>query len=613
MAKKTGGKIFLWIIMGLLFIGLMGFGATGLTGTVSKLGTVGEKDISINRYARELNSQLRAFEAQSGSPISFTQAQQIGLDRLVLDQLIIERVLDAETARLGISAGDENVRDQLLAINGFQDLSGNFSRETYRDALSRMGETEETFETSLRDEISRTILQAALLSGIAPSETYKNVMIDFAGERRAVTWAEVTSDLLTAPLPAPTSEELQSYYAENPDEFTALEERKVTYAILTPEMYQSTLEIDPESIATLYRERISEFNQPEKRLVERLVFFDEDAANSAFERIDSGQASFEEIVAERGLSLSDIDLGDVAIEDLGASGEAVFATPPQSVTAPLTTELGVAIFRVNAIIEAQSQSLEDVSSMLRDEIASSRARRLIDTERENVLDLLAGGATVEDLVDRTPMQIGQLDWNEETKDGPANYESFRIAVGSVEPGDYPELGDLSDGGIFALRVDEIIPPTLQPFSMVEDEVRAGWLETARAAAVERLATDLSDKILPLTSFESLGLVPNQETDLTRRGFVAGTPPEFVTEVFAAEIGDVSVIDNGATQIVARVDAIRAPDTTDPDVVSLSTALGERHANSIAQDLFERVVAALRRETEIRIDDAAVRAVHANFQ
>lgn len=613
MAKKTGGKIFLWIIMGLLFIGLMGFGATGLTGTVSKLGTVGEKDISINRYARELNSQLRAFEAQSGSPISFTQAQQLGLDRLVLDQLILERVLDAETARLGISAGDENVRDQLLAINGFRDLSGNFSRETYRDALSRMGETEETFETSLRDEISRTILQAALLSGIAPSETYKNVMIDFAGERRAVTWAEVTSDLLTAPIPAPTSEELQSYYAENPDEFTALETRKVTYAILTPEMYQSTLEIDPESIAKLYQERISEFNQPEKRLVERLVFFDEDAANSAFERIDSGQASFEEIVAERGLSLSDIDLGDVAIEDLGASGEAVFATAPQSVTAPLTTELGVAIFRVNAIIEAQSQSLEDVSSMLRDEIASSRARRLIDTERENVLDLLAGGATVEDLVDRTPMQIGQLDWNEETKDGPANYESFRMAVGSVEPGDYPELGDLSDGGIFALRVDEIIPPTLQPFSMVEDEVRAGWLETASAAAVERLATGLSDKILPLTSFESLGLVPNQETDLTRRGFVAGTPPEFVTEVFAAEIGDVSVIDNGATQIVARVDAIRAPDTADPDVVSLSTALGERHANSIAQDLFERVVAALRRETEIRIDDAAVRAVHANFQ
>ena len=41
MASSKGNRVFVWIILILLFVGLIGFGATGLTGNATRLGTVG--------------------------------------------------------------------------------------------------------------------------------------------------------------------------------------------------------------------------------------------------------------------------------------------------------------------------------------------------------------------------------------------------------------------------------------------------------------------------------------------------------------------------------------------------------------------------------------------
>jgi len=43
-----------------------------------------------------------------------------------------------------------------------------------------------------------------------------------------------------------------------------------------------------------------------------------------------------------------------------------------------------------------------------------------------------------------------------------------------------------------------------------------------------------------------------EAALTRTSFVGGTPPAFMTDVFAMETGDVRVIDNGTGAILVRL-------------------------------------------------------------
>ncbi|MEY2960509.1 MAG: hypothetical protein RLZ60_339, partial [Pseudomonadota bacterium] len=54
MAREKKTKLGVWVILGLLFFSLVGFGTTSLSGRTTTLATVGDKEITLNQYALEL-------------------------------------------------------------------------------------------------------------------------------------------------------------------------------------------------------------------------------------------------------------------------------------------------------------------------------------------------------------------------------------------------------------------------------------------------------------------------------------------------------------------------------------------------------------------------------
>jgi len=613
MAQKKGNRYFVWIIMILLFVGLLGFGTGGFGGAQQSIGSVGDKDISVAQYQRGLTEQLRAFEAQIGSPVSFAQAQQLGIDQAVIGQLVTQRTLDNEATNLGISVGDTRVREEVLQVPAFRDLSGDFDREAYRSTLQRSGLNERDFETSIREEISRTMLQGAVVGGVPGPDAYADVIVNFVGEARSVTWANVTAETLTEPLPGATDADLQVYYDANPDQFTAPETREITYAWLTPEMIQDELTIDDAALRELYDERINEFVRPERRLVERLVYVDQATADAAAARVAAGEVDFDALVVERGLDLADVDMGDVLPSDLGPAADAVFAAEAGAVVGPVNSSLGPALFRMNAVLAADEVSFEDASDDLRAELSAARARRVIEDSVESINDLIAGGATLEDLAERTDLTLGTISWREGNQDDIAAYEAFRTAAAAAQDGDFAELIDLTDGGVFALRLDAITPPTLRPLDDVRDAVSDAWdLQTEQEAILAK-AQDLTTQINPLTGFDTLGLTPNNGANLTRRSFVEGTPPAFMTDVFEMETGDTKVIDNGVGAIIVRLDDIAAPDLDDPQSQAERLAVRQQVASGISQDIFEAFANDLQVRTDVNIDQATLNALNAHLQ
>ena len=613
MAAKKGNKVILWGIVGLLFFGMVGFGATGLSGTVRTLGSVGDKDIALNDYARELNQQMRAYEAQIGAPLSFAEAQSIGLDQAVLAQMVARRALDNEAAQLGLSVGDERVREQILRISAFQGLSGQFDRLSYKSALERQGQSEAEFETALREEIARTLLQAAVVGGVPASPTYSTVLATYLGERRSVTRLVVDATYLNELVAEPTEADLIAYHAAHQAEFTRPETKEITYAWLTPDMLQDTVEIDETALRDLYQQRIGEYVQPERRLVERLAFGDQAAADAARAAIDSGAKDFDTLVADRGLDLSDVDMGDVSEDQLGAAGASAFAANPGDVVGPFASSFGPALFRVNAVLAAHEVSFEEARDDLRDELANSRARRMIDDQVGRVTDLLAGGATPEDLVNELGMALGTISYNIASEDGIAAYDSFRSAANAAKPGDYPALETLEDGGVFVLRVDSLREAEVLPLEEVIDEVRLGaWVEATHQAvlsAAEELAAGMDATTDPAT----LGLEPVTDAELTRRSFVAGTTTDYVSTIFQMRPGEVRVLDTGRQAILVRLDSIAPPDADDPALAAERVSIAEQVTASIVQDLFDAYVGVIQTGTEVKINQASVNAVNANFQ
>lgn len=613
MAKsKSISKVFVWILMGLLFVGLAGFGATNLSGTVRVVGSVGDEPISVDDYFRELQQEMRAFQAQSGQPLSFQQAQALGLPQQVLSRLITIAALNNEAKEMGLSVGDANVAEQLMQIGAFQGVDGSFDREAYRFALNNAGLSEAEFEEDLRQESARTILQAAVVSGNEMPAGYALALLKFIGETRDFTWAEIDATMLKEPVPAPTDDQLSAYHSENIARYTLPELRDITFAWLTPDMLIDTVEIDEDTLRRAYEEQEYQFNQPERRLVERVVMPDQSAAEAAKAAIEGGETTFEEIVTERGLQLTDVDLGDVSREDLGDAANAVFSADVGQVVGPFSTDLGPALFRVNGILPAQATSFEEAQPVLREQLAQDRARRVIDTMVTDVDDLLAGGATLEELAQETEMQLGQIDWFDGSDEAIAGYDAFGAAASAVSEGDFPEVGELGDGGIFALRLNAVKAPREQALDEVRTQVETDWqtaeTETRLLAQAETFKEQLSEGV----TFEGLGLTPVVQTGQTRSGFLPGLPADALTQLFDLDGPGVITLPHEGRAILIRLDAINAPETDSADSEVILNAVSSQASSGLSTDIYQALARDIQSRVGIAIDQQALNAVHANF-
>lgn len=613
MAEKKNKRYGVWIVVGLLFVGLLSFGNGGFGGNVRSLGSVGDKDLPVFVYQNALNRAIRATEAEVGRAVTFAEAQARGLDQGALNQVITERALDNEVAQLGISIGDERVLEQLLAVQGFQGLDGQFDRETYASALRRIGQTERQFEDGIRDELSRTLLQTAVVAGVAPPDAYANTVVAYLGSERDITYALLTAEALDSELPAPTEDALRSYHTEFSDDFIKPEARELSYAWLTPAMIQDEITVDETALRELYDTRIAEFVRPERRLVERLVYLDADRADAAMAQLEVAGQTFEGLVDARGLDLSDIDLGDVSQEELGAAGEAVFAASPGDVVGPFESDLGPALFRMNAILAAQTVTFEEAEADLREELAAARARRVIADSAEGITDLLAGGATIDDLAARTDMEAGQITWTPDTRDGIAAYDRFRAAAATVEKDAFLELQSLSDGGIFVVQLDAVIPPEVAPFEEVSEDVRAAFNARALSEALLAQAEVAAADISPLTDLAELGLTPIEVTNLTRRSFLEVGPADVITTIFEMNLGDVVTLGTGDGALILRLDDARTPSGDDPRFAADLEVVSQSAMAAITQDLFDIYAAEVRTNTDIRVDQSLINALHAQFQ
>jgi peptidyl-prolyl cis-trans isomerase D len=606
-------KTLVWILMAMLILGLGGFGVTNLSGTVRSVGTVGDEDISVDDYARALQEELRALEAQTGQSLPFAQAQAFGIDRMVLSRLSTTRSLDAENKRLGISIGDENLAQELMNIPSFQGLDGSFDRDAYAFAIDQAGMNESEFEDSVREDTVRSLLQGAVVSGLVMPDVYANTVIEFVAEERDFTWSQLTSDNLTTAVTAPTEAEVEAFYNDNQDRFMLPATRQITYAWLSPEMIIDQVDVDEAALQKLYDDRDSEFNRPERRLVERLAFADDAAAQAAMEQIAAGTATFTSLVEGRGLSLSDVDLGDVTKAQLAKAGEAVFLAPANGIAGPAPSTLGPSLFRVNGILGAQSTSFDEAKDLLREELAAERSRRLIDTQIGNIDDLLAGGATLEELVEETDMELGVLNWHPASEDDLAGYEDFRAAASAVALEDFPQIEVLEDGGIFALRLEGETPSQPAPLEDVAVDAAAAINAARNTEALKGLIETLKPRLNDGTSFTSFGFTANEEVDMDRAAFVPNTPPQFLTEVFEMEVGELRTLESPEGLIVVRLNAIEAPATDDPEVTALKAAITAQLSSGISQDVFAAYAQALQGMYPTQINQQALNAVHVNLQ
>ena len=613
--RKTStpaSKILSFVLLGMLVVGLGGFGVSNFGQQVDTVITVGKAQVSTSQYYRALKGQIDQFSQQFGTQFTFAQAQMFGLDAQTLQSLISNAALDNEAIRLGLSAGDVQVAQRIATTKAFLNVSGTFDRTTYAQVLEQNGLTVKDFEAGLRDDLARQLLQAAVVGGMNTPQALTDTLYAYQAETRAFTVLQLSQSSLPEKLAEPTEPDLQTFYTAHIADFTRPEAKRVAYALLKPSDLAKDQTVAEADIKAAYDAAFDTFNIPEKRLVERLVYPSEDEAKAAKAQFDAG-TSFEDLVKARGLTLGDIDMGDVSLVDLGEAGQDVFALTEPGVVGPLPSNLGPALYRMNTILPAQITPFDQAQDKIKGDLQLAMATKTIVDKFEPINDLLAGGATIVEVAKDQAMTEGTTDYAKDADDNDAVTQDaeFAKAVEAMEPGDFAQVVSLSDGSVMVLQVTETVPPTPVPFEKAREKITAAYQAEALAKALTALADSHLAAAKSGTRLEALGITDNVAS-ATRSTKLPAVPADVLAAAFTLKPEDVVKVDANGIVALVRLDAIKPADMASEGSKADMDALSQQTALSIAQDAYELFSTAMTTQGGLTIDQAAITAVQARM-
>lgn len=603
--KKSNSRGMSWILLGMLVAGLSGFGIDNYGGAITSVGTVGDREIAVTDYTRTLNGRINQIQQQFGVALPFDQIQALGIDREALEQVVTATALAGETAALGLSAGDISVATEIAGRPEFQAATGGFDKDNYRAILDQNRMSLSDFETTVREDLARRLLQGAVIGGVTAPAAAVGTLHQWQGEKRALTFLPVTEADLAVPLTPPDEAAIQAWYDANIASYTRPEAKRIRFVALTPAAAGEGVAVDAAAVRQLYDDRIDQFVVPEKRLVERLIYPDDATATAAKARLDAGE-TFETLVADRKLTLTDIDMGDVSKVELGAAGDAVFALSEPGVVGPIASDLGPALYRMNAILAAQNTGFDAVKADLEAEWKQEAGARAVGDKVEAIDDLLAGGGTLEDMAGDLGQQVETTDYAAGADDNIplALNPGFQKAAAALEKDTFLEAILLEDGSLVAMELVEVVPPTPQALDKVRDRVTSDASAKALTEALVAGAEAMADVVAGGKALADLGQTVT--ATLTRDETLPGLNGDLTVKGFSMAAGETVIwSETGMTGLLQVTEVIPVEAADD----AAKTGLADEYRASMASDVFALYSKAVTDKAGLQLDQGAITAVH----
>lgn len=606
------------VLMGLL---ALSFGVWGIadifTGSAdTTVATVGRTKISRVTFQNEYQNQQRVTSARMGVQLTPEQAQAMGLGQTTLQQLIERTALSNEAQRLGLTASDKQVVEQIQAMPNFAGPTGSFDHQTFLRAISEAGYTEQSFIDAIRSDTANSQLLDAARNGVQFPPGYGRALFAFLSEVRAVHYVEVPASAAGA-LPTPTDAQLEAYTKAHEDRFSTPEYRQITYAIIEPSDVMNQVSVTDAQLKQEYDLRKDEYQIPASRDVEQITFPDLNSAQAADDKIKAG-ASFEDVAAARGLKPSDIDLGTIHEADLGTDrGPAAFALPLNGVSAPVKGTFGYVLMKVTKITPGSSKSFDQVKDALRKEVMEKLAESKIGDISNRFEDAMAGGDTLAEAGNKVGMRVVHVAAVDKSGLGPDGSKApvpakpeFLSEVFKANVGVAGDPVQMADGGVFALLVEGDTPPKLKPLDQVRAVATADWQADAQQKALLAKAKALAAQANSEQSLAGIAKALNttvQESGPLHRGKADDVfASDLLSAIFDAPPGTAvfGKTAKGGGYIVARVTGVLHPpamSASDPQYKGLLAQI----ASQVSQDIPESLAMAARARQGVTVNQKMV--------
>ena len=580
----------------------------------TSIATVGGEKISADIFQRDYRNFLRSAGNQLGHDVSAEEAHAKGLDKQALETTLSRTAIDQVVSRYGLRATDAEVADAIRAIPAFRGPLGAFDHETFLDRIQAAGFTEDGFVDVERHDIARNQLIIAIHDGFALPPGYTSLIFDYVEQHRAANYVVVPKEAAGTP-PTPTDAELDAYIRSHPSEFSTPEYRDVTYAVASPQDVMNQVHVTDQELQQQYELRKDQYQIPEKRDVEQIVFPDEASAKAASAKIAAG-TGFDQIAFQRGLKSTDTSLGTVVEADLGKDrGPPTFALPVGGVTQPIKSAFGWVLLHVTKITPGLNKSFADVKVQLRKDVLNQLATAKLTDVTNAFDDASAGGAALPEAARRAGMHVVHIpavDKNGLTPAGTkANLPASPDFLAQLQKSEVGEEGDpfpSTDNNVYVIKVNGVTPPKLKPLAAVREQALADWTADWKSRRLASMAKELVGDAAAAKNLAVIAAKMNTSVQstgaITRNSKVPGMPADLVRDLFNSPPGKIvsSLVPNGGL-VIAQVIGVSQP--TDPMGNPMFFQLANSLSNEAADDIDNTFAMAARAREGVSVNQTQV--------
>ncbi|MEK9575376.1 MAG: SurA N-terminal domain-containing protein [Gammaproteobacteria bacterium] len=500
--KKSTGFVAYFIVglIALTFIvtALYGIDFMGSGQTVAK---VGDKEISKTEFIKNFVPQQRNLQQQLGADYS-ADIENI-LKQTVIDQMVNSQILFQYAQNHGYVTTPKEVQTNIAKNEVFY-KEGKFDVDQYKKILRLNGYSVQEYEASQFQQLTQEQLRSNIEKSAFVTDFERKNVTNLLNQERKFDYLEIPvkdfSDQVSI-----TDSMLKDYFDKNQDRF--IKPMKVSVDFVELNLDEVTKSISPsdDDLAILYDEEKNRFSTDEERKAQHILVEKKVTADQVISLINEGK-SFEDLAKEYSIDTGSKDSGG----DLGFFGigvmvpefeTAVFAMKEGEVSAPIKSEFGFHVIKLNKIKESSSKSFDEVKEQLVKIYQKNQGQKMIYDLSDEMTNLAYEGS-LEELAEKMNLKLQTSELFSKTSKSP-NKKMINAAFSDpvLNRGENSEPIDLGDDKLVVLRLNNLEKSRNLNFDEVKTQVE-GIVKTQES---KKLADKLTDEIITSIS-------DNQKTD-----------------------------------------------------------------------------------------------------
>lgn len=586
--------------------------------------TVDGEPIYAQEYQEAYRQQVNYYRSLNEGDLPDDLLEQIQLDRVVLEQLVRQRIMLQEAQEQGFGWTPQEVRNQLLQFEAFRDESGQFvGTERYRQILRANGMEVDHFESHLIQDVLTGKLTNFVTEGITVTDGELEEAYQRRNEQVALSYLVLEPGRFEDEVDAEISdEEVRAHFEADREAYRMPERRRVTYALLDTEEMRGSVDITEDRLREAYEQEIEQHTLPDQIHARHILLrvppggdAQQEAgvraeAEQVLERLRAG-ADFAEMAREHSDDPTATAGGDLGWISRGRMvegfDEVAFALEEGELSDVVRTPFGFHIIMVEGRREGRVRPFDEVRAQIEQRLAWERAEERAAEIADEIRRQVLRGAELETIAEEHGLELHASGLFSESAGLDAipspefTSAAFRLGSGRVA-----EPLRVRQGHV-VFRVDEIVDPQVPRLADVQDLVRHDLRRQRAAVRVREVAEELADRLSAGEAVETvaaeLGVEARQTEPLTRNDPVPqlGRAAPLMSAAFDLQQGEVG----GPVQVGDAVAVFRVTEHRQPDWARFGqqrAALRQELLNERRNKVFEALLQELRQRYEVVVYD-----------